>query len=69
MTGNTCASSEKWDKTVANRRARRVNREILNDSHDDSLLKDLKATSDPWVMSKDGKQCFDPGKHPDLMRK
>jgi hypothetical protein len=69
IAGNTCASSEKHDKRVASRRDRRVNREILNGSHDDSLLKNRRATGDPWVMSKDGKQYFHPDDHPDLMRK
>jgi retron-type reverse transcriptase len=69
IAGNTCASSEKLDKRVANRRDRRVNREILNASNDDSRTKDRKTTSDPWVMSKDGKQFFNPDGHPELMRK
>jgi hypothetical protein len=46
-----------------------VNREILNGSHDDSQLKNRRATGDPWVMSKDGKRYFHPDDHPDLMRK
>jgi len=69
IAGNTCASSEKREKRVANRRDRRVNREILSASNDDSLLKDRKATGDPWVMSKDGKQFFNPEDFPELMRK
>jgi hypothetical protein len=69
IAGNTCAASEKHDKRVANRRDRRVNREILDGTHDDSILKDRKTTGDPWEMSKDGKQYFDPKDHPDLMRK
>jgi len=69
IAGNTCASSEKYDKRIASRRSRRVNREILREFGDDSLLKDRRETGDPWVMSKDGKQFFDPESHPDLMRK
>jgi len=69
MAGITCARSEKADKQGASRRARRVNREILIASSDDSLLKDRRVTGDPWDMSKDGKQFFDPRIHPDLMRK
>ena len=69
IAGNTCACSEKYDKRKASRRHRRVNRAILNGAHDDSLLKDRKATGDPWVMAKDGKQYFHPDDHPDLMRK
>ena len=69
IAGNTCASSEKYDKRVASRRSRRVNREILKEFGDDSLLKDRKETGDPWVMSKDGKQFFDPENPSDLIRK
>ena len=69
IAGNTCAASEKHDKRVANKRDRRVNREILDGTHDDSFLKNRKITGDPWVMSKDGKQYFDPKAYPDLMRK
>ena len=69
MAGITCARSEKVEKQVASRRAHRVNREILNASNDDSLLKDRRATGNPWNMSKDGKQFFNPEIHPKLMRK
>jgi len=69
IAGITCAASEKSDKRVANRKGRRVNREILSASNDDSLLRDRKATGDPWNMSKDGKQFFNPSEHPNLMRK
>ncbi len=69
IAGITCASSEKSDKRVAARRDRRVNREILSASNEDSLLKDRKATGDPWDMAKDGKQFFNPSEHPNLMRK
>ena len=69
IAGNTCASSEKHDKRVANRRDRRANREILYQTHDDTILKDRKASGDPWVMAKDGKQYFGQSDCPDLMRK
>lgn len=69
MAGITCAQSENVDKQVANRRDRRVNREILLSSEDDSLLRDRKITGNQWDMSKDGKQFFNPGDHPELMRK
>jgi hypothetical protein len=69
IAGSACASSEKHDKQIANRRDRRVNREILAEANDDTLMKDRKASGDPWVMSKDGKRYFNPKDCPDLMRK
>lgn len=69
ITGITTATSEKQDKRVANRRHRRVNRQILTASGRDTLLKDRRTTSDPWLMAKDGKQFFGPVDHPELMRK
>ena len=69
IVGNTRASSERHDKRVANRRDRRVNREILSGSHDDSRLVDRKATSNPWSMAKDGKHFIGHSECPELMRK
>lgn len=69
IVGNTVASSEKHDKRVASRRDRRVNREILSWSSDDSLLKNRKDSGNPWSMAKDGKHYFDSRDLPELMRK
>jgi len=69
IAGNCCASSEKFDKRLANRRDRRINREIVGSTHDDSLQKHRKSIGDPWDMAKDGKHFFNPGDHPKLMRK
>ncbi len=69
ITGNTTASSEKHDKRLACRRDRRVNRGILKTTQDDGTLKNRRLSGNPWVMAKDGKQYFDPIRHPDLMRK
>ena len=46
-----------------------MNREILKGANDDALMKDRKASGDPWAMSKDGKRYFKPKDCPDLMRK
>lgn len=65
VTGFSCSKSEKKDKQIYNRRFRRaIKREIFND-----ILPDLREVSDVWQMTKDGKQRFDPEKHPELMRK
>ena len=69
VTGITTAETEKDDKRFANRRQRRVNRELLESTGDDTRLKDRRETSDPWSMAKDGKGRFDPKRHPNLMRK
>lgn len=69
MTGITTATTEKDDKRLANRRQRRVTREILGSTGDETRLKLHRETSDPWSMAKDGKGRFDPELHPRLMRK
>jgi hypothetical protein len=66
--GITCSTSEKEDKERYHRKLRRINKQIL-DEDDDTLLRSVKEVSDPWLMSKDGKQRFDSNEHPDLMRK
>ena len=66
ITGITIASSEKMDKVNANRRYRRRIRCSINIGAD---LPNRRAVSNVWDFSKDGKQVFDPNKHPDLMRK
>ncbi len=67
--GNTKAMSEKQDKRIANRRDRRINKEILNQTQDESKLLSKKSTSNEWSMDKDGKHRFDPDKFPKGMRK
>ncbi len=67
--GITTAATEKDDKRVANRRPRRVNREILETMGDDARLKHRRETSDPWSMAKDGKGRFAPERFPELTRK
>ena len=67
--GHTTAKSEKEDKRIANRKDRRVNKEILKTDQDDSKLKSTNETSNVWSMDKDGKQRFDPERNPKEMRK
>ena len=63
------ANSDKDDKRQANRRLRAVNRTIVQRDGADSELVPLRAVSDVWDMSKDGKFHFDPAEYPQLMRK
>ena len=51
------------------RRQRRVNRQILESTGDDTRLKHRREASDPWSMAKDGKGRFSPTQYPELMRK
>jgi len=67
--GITTAPSEKLDKRRSNRRERRTNSQILDATGDGDRLRHLRALSDPWNMEKDGKQRFDPVRHPRLLRK
>ena len=70
ITGNTTARSEKHDKRLANRRMRAIVRTLMNSGVDDENLPVSKnAASNVWSFDKDGKHCFDPKKHPRLMRK
>lgn len=69
MIGITTAVSEKDDKRFANRRQRRVNRQILESTGEDTCLKHVRETSNPWSMAKDGKSRFVPEEHPECMRK
>lgn len=69
VTGNTKARSEKKDKKFANRKDRRLNKEILEATQDDSETLPKKTTSNRWDMDKDGKNRFDPEQWPEGMRK
>jgi hypothetical protein len=56
IVGHTKAESEKKDKQRANRRIRRVTRVKLRSNPEQDLLPHVRELSDPWMMSKDGKQ-------------
>lgn len=64
--GNTVARSEKRDKRLANRAQRAAERVALAAGREPPQRRE---TSDPWTMAKDGRQRFDVGRHPDLLRK
>lgn len=64
--GITTARSEKWDKRFAHRAQRAAERAALAAGRD---VPDRRETSNVWSMEKDGKQRFDPARHPSLWRK
>ncbi len=67
--GITTAASEKWDKQLANRRLRRVVKQVLKGEPDAQVLPLQREVSDVWTMDKDGKHWFDAGRFAELMRK
>jgi hypothetical protein len=69
FSGITSASSEKEDKVLGHRRARRVNAPRLHATLDDTTLVHERHFLNPWLMAKDGKQRFDPFRFPRLLRK
>jgi hypothetical protein len=56
--GITTAKSEKEDKRFANRKARRVVREVLCAAPEAEVLPHLREVSDTWTMSKDAKVYY-----------
>jgi len=67
--GVTTAESEKLEKSLANRKGRRMVRQILASSPEDAVFPLKLEISDVWDMEKDGKSWFDPKECPKLMRK
>lgn len=65
--GNTCAKSDHAEKRFASRRERLAAKTLLLLGND-LVNVQKKITPKEW-MAKDGKQWFDPDKHPQLMRK
>ena len=59
--------SEKYDKRLANRKQRRVTKEVM--SRGKELLPEKREISNVYSFVKDGKRWFDADKHPDIMRK
>jgi len=55
----TTATSEKEEKTEANRKMRRINKTILSQTEDDEKVLDQKAITDARTFSKDGKRRID----------
>lgn len=54
--GNASASSEKWDKRIANRKVRSKNRKIAKAADGDTIFLKNRELSDVWGMNKDGKR-------------
>jgi hypothetical protein len=68
----TCAGyrkGEKKDKQHANRTHRQRVKEIMAKGDEDRMTITKKDTSNVYTFLKDGKQHFDPKKHPKMMRK
>ena len=67
ITGNSKADSEKADKKICHRVFRAKERQALSQGKEPPYH--MAEASDDWMMAKDGRQLFDPDKHPELMRK
>lgn len=65
----TNASSEKYEKRLANRRLRKRVRQALSTCPKSEILPDLREVSSPWTMAKDGKRWYDPKRFPGVLRK
>lgn len=59
--GITTAKSEKEDKQLASRKARRVVKEVLSTAPESEVLPHLREVSDTWTMAKDAKVYFGRG--------
>jgi hypothetical protein len=57
IVGNTTAHSEKWDKKQWHQRHRKAVRQRLSttDDLDDYVDVDIRESSNPWSMNKDGR--------------
>lgn len=67
--GIAVGRSEKHEKRLANRKARRHARVALAADSDRDVLPHLREVSNVWTMAKDGKRYFDPHQYPKEMRK
>jgi hypothetical protein len=67
--GITLAESEKYDKAKAHRIERHRVKVYLATHATDEGLPDWRALTQVYLFAKDGKQRFDPERHPKLMRK
>ena len=62
-------ASEKQDKRKANRGNRRINKTLMNTYNDNTILKEIRETSEIYSFQKDGKAYFNAKKWPKEMRK
>lgn len=67
--GIAVGRSEKQEKRLANRKARRHVRVALATDSDRDVLPHLREISNVWSMAKDGKHYFDPHRYAKEMRK
>lgn len=67
--GITTAQSEKQGKQDYNRRFRRASKQHIRLEPEADVKPHLREYSNPWNLSKDGKQRFDATRLPKLMRK
>lgn len=63
----TLAESEKHDKMLAHRAARRLAHQLIKAGSED--MPHPKQHGNPWLCAKDGRVWFDMIQHPKLMRK
>jgi lysylphosphatidylglycerol synthetase-like protein (DUF2156 family) len=64
----TTQESEKADKRRANRRLRRLVREVVAASDAPDVLPALREVSDPWSMAKDGRSYWKDARPADLRK-
>ncbi|MGH2372430.1 MAG: hypothetical protein ACREOC_18040 [Gemmatimonadales bacterium] len=69
IAGITNARSEKLDKRLANRKARRRAREAVRVTPAADVFPVLRAVSNVWTFSKDGKRFFAQERYPEGLRK
>lgn len=67
--GFTTAGSERRAKRFASRALRRRIRVLLRRAAPPDVLPTSRELSDCWAWPKDGRQRFDPGRFPALLRK
>jgi len=66
--GMTTHESEKADKRRANRRLRRLVREVVAASDAPEVLPALREVSNPWSMAKDGRSYWKDARSTDLRK-
>ena len=69
ITGLTTADSEAYSKRLWARRFRKHVKDELLKGGDQDSLKDRRELGNVYSGEKDGKQIFNPEKHPGLLRK
>jgi len=62
--GITKAESEKEDKELWHRKWRRTTKSMLHNVDEDDVYPEEKDVSNPWAMSKDGRQYWDAHENP-----